>query len=62
MKRIMQKGDTFTFKSLEEFEALEGKITAHSVLGKKVVFWTKDGTYTMPKKTWDKLNTPRAGK
>lgn len=48
----MQKGDVQDFKSWAEFEAQEGKIMAHSVLGKKVMIWTKDGTYTMPMKQW----------
>lgn len=53
----MKKGDTRDFKSFADFEIQEGKIMAHAVLGKKVVFCTKDGTYTVSKKVWDKMRS-----
>lgn len=55
MKKEMRKGDVQTFKSFSEFEAQEGKITGHSVIRNKVMFWTKDGTYTVSKKVWEKM-------
>jgi hypothetical protein len=57
VKEEMRSGDVQTFKSFDEFERQEGKITAHSVMGKKVMFWTKDGTYTVSKKVWDKMKS-----
>lgn len=51
----MKKGDKQSFKSFYDFEKQEGKITAHTVLGKTVMFFTKDGTYTVTREVWDKM-------
>lgn len=52
----MQKGDVQDFKTRAEFEAQEGKIMAHNIFKGKVMFWTKDGTYTMPIEQWAEFN------
>lgn len=55
----MNKGDVQDFKTRAEFEAQEGKIMAHTIFKNKVIFWTKDGTYTMPIEQWDGFNKAR---